>query len=209
MDFLQIALTFVGGLDPPRHFFRGAPRLRQRTQVMLSECVDVCPDGQGAHLAVSDKQQPHAVDDLQHPVNRRNVQRVIRLVASYHFRHQRQSQRVQGPHHHLDLCQAGVIFAVPILEQRLFPAGMIPRDRGRIQPYPFRRQFIHPQDIAPQLGFDGLPGLGVAQSPQQERQAIIREIQFSHLHPGDSLDRLMRLSHPGLHRLLARIALAQ
>ncbi len=175
---------------------------------MLIKRMDVSPDGQGAHLAVSDEQQPNAVDDLQHPVDGRNVQRIIRLVASHHFRHQRQPQGIQCRHHHFDLCQAGIIFAVSILEQGLFSAGVIARHRGRIQPHPLRRQFIHPQDAAPQFGFDGLPGLGIAQSPQQERQAIIREIQFSHLHPGDPLDRLTRLSHPGLHRLLARIALA-
>jgi hypothetical protein len=98
---------------------------------------------------------------------------------------------------------------VSLLEQRFSSTCVIPGDRGRIQAHPFRLQFIHPQNAAPQLALDRLPGFGLAQPPEQQRQTIIGEVHLRHLHPGHPLDRLLRLSHPGLYRLFARIVLAQ
>ena len=116
---------------------------------MVVQTLNMGPNSQSAHLAVTHKQQPDAVNDLQHLVNRRDVERIIGVVAGYDLRNQRQSQRIQRRHHDFDLAQARIIFTVPKLKQAFFSASVETRNRRRIQAHPFRRQFVHSQMVRP------------------------------------------------------------
>ena len=205
----HLLLPVIGGLNPPHHFLTCFSGLGQWTQVVLPALMDVRPDRQRTHLAVPNEQKPYSVDDLKHPVHRWNIQRIICRVSGYHLRHQRQPQWVKCCHHHLHLCQTGVIFAVSELKQRVFPTDMVARNRGRIQSHPFCLQFIHPHYASAQIGFDRLPRLWLTQPPKQERQPVIGKIQFFYLHSRDPLNCCLRLSHPDLYWLFTRVALRE
>jgi hypothetical protein len=132
---------------------------------MMAQALNVRSDAQGAHLAIANEQQAHAVDDLQHLINRRNVQRIVRPVARYHLRRHGQSQRVQRCYHHLDLTQSRIVLAVPKLEQAIVTASVMTRNRRRVQAYPLLFQVVHPHDVAAQVRLDRLPRSDPAQAP--------------------------------------------
>ena len=177
---------------------------------MVAQMLNIGPNSQSAHLAVTHKQQPDAVNDLQHLVNRRQVERIIGVVAGYDLRNQRQSQWIQRRRHDFDLAQTRVVFAVPELKHAFLCASVVTRNRRRIQAHPFRRQFVHPQNGASQVRLDRLPGANHTQALQQDRQAIISEIQLAQFaQPGNPSNCLARLPHPGLHGQFAMIAFRQ
>ena len=104
---------------------------------VLIQMVNVCPDRQGTHLAVADKQQPNPVNDLQHSVYRRFVELVIGDIASHHLAHQGHPKWVERSYHDLDLLQRRVVFAIAIFKEAVFAAFMVTGHCGGVQPHLF------------------------------------------------------------------------
>lgn len=59
--------------------------LGQRTQVIITRQSDEGARGMGRHLAIADKQQATSAQTLLHPLDTRDIKRVIGVLARHHI----------------------------------------------------------------------------------------------------------------------------
>ncbi len=140
---MQFLLTVGNGRHPLRQLMGAVAGQCQghRCRPKRSRCARM-PKAL-SYLAVAHKQQANAIDDLEHLLYRRNVERIVCPMTGHDLRCHRQAQRVQRRYHHLDLTQARVILAVSKLKQAILTARMMTRNRRRVQPICLL-QLVHP-----------------------------------------------------------------
>jgi len=194
-------------LNPGSHLGCRVSRQGQRSQIMMPPPTKVGTRCQCAQFAVPYKQQSRLSQDGQQPFNDRNIQAVIGLFTRYHIRRGGQSQWIQYGLHHFHLKQARVIFALAKLEQAVLAPSVIARYGRGVHAYALLLQVIHPNRVLPQVSFNRVPILGLAQLAQDNRQPVVGKVRVSNVLPRHSLQSIVRLTHPISHGQLPMVAL--
>ncbi len=147
---------------------------------------------------------------LAHPLDRGQIQWIVRDFPRHHLRHQRQPQRIQGREHHLELWQVrAVVRTFAKLEQPIVADTPIATGSRTIQPHPLRVQLVHSNDALVERRLKALPLLRLGQRIQHQRQPVITPRTFMHILPCTQLQRLQPMGHPALDLIHAMIPFRQ
>lgn len=183
---------------------------RQRTQRGVLLCLQRGSCVQCGHLAISHVEQPVGVQASTHLRNGRQIEPIIGSLPGDDLRGDWQTQRIQSREHHLELRQVGtMVFAVAQLEQPSFRHRPIPTDRGTIDPHPFGRQVVDPDELSVQRRLTLLPLLLIRERIEHQRQAVIANAALTDLLSSADGQGLDPLGCPALHLIHPMIPFRQ
>ena len=172
--------------------------------------IDLRPSLQRRHLAVAGVEQSSLTEQFPDPSDQGKVQRVVGSIAGMNIAGHEQAGRFRGRGHEFELGQVGtMVLAVTQLHQAPLGDGVVTITGGAIQADPLDRQFIDVTSGLPEIGFQAGPDRRVAESLEDQGEAIVGEVDGAERLARDGFEGMVQVGGPVADVALAVVGLGE
>ena len=186
-----------GILDPGVELNLGRSGHRQRREVEIAAGGDLGAGLQGGHLAVAGVEQAGPSQEGADPRDHGEIQRIVGGIAGMNGGGDELAAGFGGGGHELELGQVGaMVLAVAQLHEAAGDDGVEAVAGGAIESDPLDGQGVDLAGAVPELGLDVVPGFGVAESGEDQGEAVVGEVDVADGLSGAGFEGVMEIVCP-------------
>ena len=186
-----------GILDPGGELNLGRSGHRQRCEVEIAAGGDLGAGLQRGHLAVAGVEQSGPPQEGADPRDHGEVQRIVGGIAGMNGGGDELPAGLGGGGHELELGQVGaMVLAVAQLHEAAVDDGVEAVAGGAVEADPLDGQGVDLAGAVPEVGLDGVPGFGVAESGEEQGEAVVGEIDVADGLSGEGFEGVMEIASP-------------